>query len=252
MTPWYDFIPMVLSECLTVALLIVFIKRRAFAIVPFFGIYIVYSTVAAAARMLTSSNYFVFFYVFWATELIYIVLAATCVYKSLSACFKGLLLLPIVRYLYPSLCAIVIAYAWVKAAIRPPLNGYPITNVAIGIEIGAQYLISASFILFIGGMAWLKGSRTKYHLEIVSGFGIASLGMLLGTLVRSEFGTRFIEFSKYAPTVAYLLALVIWLSAFFTPLKDAQLVDAGITASSAERALDEYKNTLRNTGRWES
>jgi hypothetical protein len=253
MNQWFDFVPMVLSEALTLALLFLLVKRKMITIVPFFGIYLAYSCCAALARMLTSLDYSTFFYVFWVTELFYLILSVLCVYKSLSSAFRGLMLIRWFSILYPMLCAGIVGYSLWKAIERPPIEGYPITNLTIGIEFGAQYLVAGTFLLFMGAMAWLRRSRAKLHLEIVAGFGVASMGMLLSTLVRSEFGTRFLYFTKFAPTVAYILALVIWLSAFYTPLLDAhsETDGRGFTVESAERELEQYQLTLRKTGRWE-
>lgn len=248
-----DFIPMIASELLTVWLLIVMIKRGALRRVPFFGAYVIYSTVAAIARMCSASNYSIFFYVFWATEAVYLVLAALCMYQSFHAVFRGMMLLRWFIWLYPVTCLLVVAYAEWKAIKRPPIERYPITSVIIGGEIGAQYLIAATFLLFCAAMQWVRIAGSRYHKGVVLGFGTSAIGMLMGTLVRSEFGARFASFSKFMPTVAYMLALAIWLSAFYTPLPDAQpAADGRLTPKFAERELKQYQLTLRKAGRWRS
>jgi hypothetical protein len=253
MTQWLNILPIALGELLTICLLLMVAKRKVFTLVPFFGIYLIYSCAALLLRMATVSNYDRFFYVFWCTEFFYLVLSSLCVYKSLTSSFRGLMLIPWFRLVYPVMCAAIVIYSIWKAVKKPPIEGYPITSFIIGIEVAAQYLIAGTFLLFMAAMAWLKRSKVRPHQEIVMGFGIASLGMLLGTLVRSEFGTRYDSFSKFVPVVAYILTLVIWLSAFYTPLPDAlPETDDGITADSALRVLEQYKLTLRKAGRWES
>jgi hypothetical protein len=124
--------------------------------------------------------------------------------------------------------------------------------VIISVEIGAQYLIAATFFLFCAAMYWVKIADFGYYKGVVLGFGASAIGMLLGTLARSEFGTRFASFSKFMPTVAYMLALAIWLSAFYTPLPDAQPTAECLTPEFAERELEQYQLTLRKAGRWKS
>jgi hypothetical protein len=246
-----DLVPMVASEALTQWLLILIVRRGAFTRVPLFGIYVSYSSVAAALRMLSVGNYSTFFYLFWGTEAIYLVMASLCMYGSFYVVFRGMMLLPWFRLLYPAMFSLVITYATWKAVKRPPVEGYALTSVIIGVEIGAQYLIAATFLLYCAAMSWLKVYGSRYHKGVVLGFGISAFGMLLGTLVRSEFGIRFAGFSKFVPTVAYMLALVIWLSAFSTPLPDAQLIsDGSITPESAERELMQYQLALRKASRW--
>lgn len=248
-----DFIPMIVSELLTVLLLIVMIRRRASMRVPFFGVYVTYSSIAAFLRMCSAASYSTFFNVFWATEAAYLLLSVLCMYKSFYAVFSGMMLLRWFRWLYPVTCSLVIAYAVWKAIKRPPIERYPITSVIIGVEIGAQYLIAATFLLFCAAMRWARIAASRYHSAVVLGFGTSAIGMLMGTLVRSEFGARFASFSKFMPTVAYMIALAVWLSAFYTPLPDAQpTADGRLTPEFAERELKQYQLTLRKAGRWRS
>jgi hypothetical protein len=143
----------------------------------------------------------------------------------------------------------VAAYAAWKAIARPPVeSGMRLTSAFIGIEIGAQYLIVATFFLFELVARSLKSSHF-HHRRILIGFSVASSGMLIGTLVRSEFGNRFAVLSQYASVVAYLATLLIWISAFCRPLQELDHAD-GIEAQAALHELQTYKDVLRKADRW--
>jgi hypothetical protein len=247
-----DLALMIVSECLTIWLLYLMRRNGFYRTLPVFWYYLSYSAVAALLRMAASFRYAWFFYTFWSTEAIYIVLIAVCVYHSYASTFSGMMLLPWFKKLYPTLCGVVIAYAGWKAYMRPPLESSFLLDVIIGVEIGAQYLIAGTFLLFTAAARWLRISYGGADRAVVTGFGVSSLGMLLSMLVRSEFGTRLISLPKYSPTVAYILALVIWSTAFYTPLPDREPEGPkGMTPKSAVEELEKYQLTLRKTGRWD-
>jgi hypothetical protein len=54
----------------------------------------------------------------------------------------------------------------------------------------------------------------QYAFGIAVGFGIAAAGILLGTLVRTGLGLKFIMFFQYFPSVAYCIAVTVWLASF--------------------------------------
>jgi hypothetical protein len=250
---WIDRAAMIVSECLTIWVLSRMVKNDLRRAIPVFWVYVLYSAIAALLRMAVSFQYAWFFYTFWSTEAIYLLLVPLCVYQSYSSTFSGMLLLPWFKKLFPTLCVAVVLYAGWKAIVHPPLESSFLLDVIIGVEIGVQYLVAGTFLLFTAASAWLKLSYGRHDRAVVVGFGISSLGMLLSMLVRSEFGTRYVSLAKYVPTVAYILALVIWSSAFDTPLPDREPDGpVGWTAGSAIEELEKYETTLRKTGQWDS
>jgi multisubunit Na+/H+ antiporter MnhE subunit len=54
----------------------------------------------------------------------------------------------------------------------------------------------------------------QYAFGIAAGFGIASDGILLGTLVRTGLGLKSLMFFQYVPIVAYCIAVTVWLVSF--------------------------------------
>jgi hypothetical protein len=250
---WIDRALMIVCECLTIWLLYLIVKHKLSRAFPIFWWYLVYSAVAAMVRIAVSFNYAWFFYTFWSTEVVYLLLIAACVYGNYASTFSGMMILPWFKALFPALCGCVLVYAGWKAYVRPPLESSFLLDVILGVEIGAQYLIAGTFLLFTIVSAWLTISYGNAGRAVITGFGISSLGMLLSMLVRSEFGTRFVTVAKYSPTVSYILALVIWCAAFYTPLLAGEPGGTGsLTAKSAIEELEKYQLTLRKTGRWDS
>ena len=54
----------------------------------------------------------------------------------------------------------------------------------------------------------------QYAFGIAAGFGIAAAGILLGTLVRTGLGLKFLMLFQYVPSVAYCMAVTVWLVSF--------------------------------------
>lgn len=70
------------------------------------------------------------------------------------------------------------------------------------------------FVLFFL-LVWFHGIRWRdYPFGIVVGFVVIAVGSLAARWVRSEFGTKFNFLASYAPAVAYLLAVVLWIATF--------------------------------------
>src|SRR5207245_2597494 len=82
---------------------------------------------------------------------------------------------------------------------------------------------------------------TRWHLyefHIVYGFGISSGGMVGGVLLRSEFGTKFGWLTVWGPPLAYLLGVIVWLSAFLRQEPEIKM------DTSPEVVLQEMKENL--------
>jgi hypothetical protein len=86
---------------------------------------------------------------------------------------------------------------------------------------------------------------------VLEGFGVAAIGMLAAAMFRSDFGTRFNTFFSFAPAVAYILAALIWLTAFRG--NDATQDSAGkgppLTPEEMRAELRRYRDFARRLGK---
>jgi hypothetical protein len=57
----------------------------------------------------------------------------------------------------------------------------------------------------------------QYEFGILAGFGLNASITMIAYLLRFEWGSSFETFFRYGPPVAYFLATLIWLHAFFHP-----------------------------------
>ena len=98
-------------------------------------------------------------------------------------------------------------------AYTHPAHASPVGAAIIGTAVTAQYIVLAISILFFVLVNLVPVPWRIHEYRIVLGFGLSSLAISFSGAVRSEFGTRFEFLSRMLPGVAYILALVVWLSA---------------------------------------
>jgi len=222
------------------------LRRGAVRSYPVFCTYIAASFCAVLAQWASSGNRVLYFKVFWITHALGSLLAIAAIYETFALSFRGYFVLRWFRLLLPAVAVIVAAYAIWKSFAHPPVLGSPLVNAVIGVEIGVQYLIVATFICYAALHKVLDVSYSSFRYGVAAGFGLASFGMLAATLLRSEFGTRFHGFITWAPSVAYFLALLVWTGSSSIPLADEREIPGAdrITAADALDQLQQYRTTL--------
>jgi len=97
-----------------------------------------------------------------------------------------------------------------------------------------------------GGRVYLRadfGGRAC-ELGIVEGFGLSALGALIAYGLRSEFGTKYDTLAKYAPPVAYIVGVLVWLDTFLRQ-PDPEVVHAWRDRVTPEQLLAEARGYIR-------
>jgi hypothetical protein len=103
----------------------------------------------------------------------------------------------------------------------------------------AQYIVLAISILFVGLVILLHVPWRVLEYRIMLGFGISALGEFAGNaLYLSKFRTEFGILTSILASLAYILALVIWVTAVRHPSKPkVQIIDEGVSPESLVRDL---------------
>jgi hypothetical protein len=105
--------------------------------------------------------------------------------------------------------AVLIPLAHHAVDTEPLLEGIFALQVAVRcLQLGVFFLIFLLARIF-------DLDYRQYAFGIAAGFGIAVAGILLGTLVRTGLGLRFVIYFRYVPSVAYCMAVTVWLVSFF-------------------------------------
>jgi hypothetical protein len=194
-------------------LIIFFAKRSLYRRFPLFLLYTVaqIGMVLARAYWFGSKNYF---YVYWWTAAIQALLSVLALHEGFRAVFGTFYRLPWFRRLWPTTVSLIWAYAAWRAWVHPPLRFTRTGAMLVSIAIVASYTIVGLVLLFFLIVKVVRARYRLYEFNIVYGLGVTALAMMLAALVRSEFGTKFAWMTEWGPPLAYLIAVLVWLSAF--------------------------------------
>jgi hypothetical protein len=239
---WFGLSLLWLPILLTVGILALLAQKKLFPRFPFFSTYIAYMVAAGMLKALFLSNWHVYFYVYWLTEPVEIVLSVLAVHESFHRVFEDFYRLRWFPRLFPATIGTALLYSIWKAYVHPPLHVGLRGSIIIALAIAAQYTILGISILFFMMVRFIHVRWRLYEFRIVLGFGIASLIYAFSGVLRSESGTIFDFLSKYLPGMGYVLAVCIWLSAMLStePKNGANMGD-----NHQSQMVDELRSQLR-------
>lgn len=226
------------APVLELALAVIFVRRKIYREYPFFFAYLISSICIGILRVSVGHIYRTYFVVFWATSGIYAVLALFVLYEVFNWFFFHLY-----RYwswfwvLFPTSAVAVIGGSIWYSLVHPPFQASSVISFVLVFGIAVNFVQLGLFVLFFLLVRIFKLSPWEYAFGIVVGFAAAAAGALLGYLLRSEFGTKFEPFARYAAPVSYIVAVMLWLAVFSAPERELQL-PPGITR---ERLLEEVR-----------
>jgi len=205
----------IIAILLRVWLVILLVHRRVHSLFPMFLTYIAFSLAASIAKLYVSSDYQVFYFVYWGTEAVAVLLATLAlleVFRWIFALFwqswwyRG--------FLYGAIL-LVLGLAIANAVLNPPSHMHPIGAVIYSSGIILNFMQLTIFAVFWLLSKHLQIGFRRYAFGIMIGFGVCSFGTLFAGVLRSGFGTNFTAVATYIPPVAYILALGFWLHVFW-------------------------------------
>jgi hypothetical protein len=199
-------------------------RRRLFSVYPAFFLYVCFSVVRTAVLLVVAlrftqthkmSLYNLYFYIYWWTEPLSVVLTFVIIYRVFAATLAPYALLrrwTPVLYMLALAAALLLAIFVVPAEIR----SRGIMHIAVPLWQASTFLrtgLLAVLFLVVFGI----GIRVRDYL-----FGIAAgLGAEAGLpLVASCFKSRSIFWLSYAHTIGDSIAIVIWLVYLFVPRRE--------------------------------
>lgn len=199
------------------ALALVLWLRRIYALFPLFWVYSIYAVAASAVRVVLPSQGPVYFYGFWGTELGFLLLSIVALHEVFRSVFEGFYLLNWFRWSYFGALGTVLCLAILNSIFNRPVQVHPLFRVILDVYMPINCILAAICGLFYVFVKVLSVSFRRYSFAIVLGFGISAIGTLIPFVLRSIFGKRLEFFVIYAPSVAYYVTLLVWISAFAYP-----------------------------------
>jgi hypothetical protein len=226
------------------------VRRKLHREFPFFFAYLILSVIVPLIRLSVSGDYVTFFKVVWATEAIYALLALLTLYEVFREVFLPFYMLWWwFRLIFPG-AAVLIAFISIRSAIlHPALQAPHILQIIFGAGKAVNYLEAVLFGLFFALVLLLGVRWRSYPFGIVEGFGLSALGALIAYGLRSEFGTKYNLFVKYAPPVAYVVGVLVWLDTFLRQ-PDPEVVHAWRDKITPEQLLAQARGYVRSLKRF--
>jgi hypothetical protein len=138
------------------------------------------------------------------------------------------------------IAGVVLYSAW-KAIYAPPVQSTRLAAFVVGAEFMFRWGIAGIGLLTMV-FSWLLKEPTDTREDaVVTGFGLASLGFLVFVVSRSLFGTRYIFFTQYAPSVGYFLAVFLWTRVFSGPLREIGLKELSMEPEDIAKEMGRYR-----------
>jgi hypothetical protein len=213
-------IPPLVQACLAVLLL----RRRIYRVFPFFFSYTLFAVCAETCKLtlfLThKQNTLYYFYFYWNAEAVYAVLGFAAIREVFRVVFENFKSLRWFRLLLPIVALAMLGVSVLIPLLHRPVDTGPLEQGIFSLQIAVRCLQLGVFFLIFFLARFFDLDYRQYAFGIAAGFGIAAAGILLGTLVRTGLGLKFLIFFKYFPAVSYCLAVTVWLASFVRPEPD--------------------------------
>lgn len=206
--------PPVLQSCIAMLMA----RRAVFKQYPFFFAYTIFAVAAEITKVsFYNPRSWTYFWFAWGIEALYAVLGFLAIFEVFRHVFEAFTHLAWFKFLLPLTGFIMLGIAVLIPLVHPTVQTNPLLQGLLFLETAVRCLQLGVFFLIFFLARLFDLDYRQYSFGIAAGFGIAAAGILLGTLVRTGGGLKFLMFSQYAPTVSYCLAVVVWLASFIRP-----------------------------------
>jgi len=221
-------------------------RRKVNRKFPFFSLYISSSIAFPLLKLCVSNNYQLFFWVSWTTEAIYMVLALLALHEVFRKVFAAFYEKRWFWLFFPLVVITISALAVIYRLGSPPAQANQVMSFIISMGMAVNLVQALLFVLFFL-LVWMNGiGWREYPFGIVMGFAAIAIVTFAANWARSEFGTRLNVVSSYAPAVAYILAVILWLNTFLRPPAPEPQWKLKITP---EQLLDEIRQYSKILGK---
>ena len=171
-------------------LAIILVRRKANRAFPFFFLYVSSSIAFPILRLCVSSDYKLFFQVYWGTEAIYVFLALLALHEVFRKVFAAFYERRWFGLFFPLVVITISALAVVYRLGSPPAQANQVMSFIISMGMAVNLVQALLFVLFFV-LVWFNGiGWREYPFGIVLGFAAIAIVTFAANWARSEFGTR--------------------------------------------------------------
>ncbi|SRR6266700_3121989 len=204
----------------------------------FFYVYTVSAVVIEIVRFGFRNHLEPYFYIYWATEALYAVLAFLAIHEVFRWVFRNFYKIRGFWLLVPIITLIMLLIIALRLHQPHMVEAYRIISVIISSKIAVSFLQLGIFALFFFLVMLFHLGWRQHPFGIAFGFGIAAAGSLVVFLLRSKFGTKFDPIVRITPPVAYIVAVVVWLATFISRPSSQPMPSWGSVLTPEEMVLE--------------
>ena len=227
---------------LDIWLLIIVHRQGVRKHLPWFVLYVAWGVLLASIQLVTwiiSPRLYIA--VYWWMELIAVFLIVGAVRESFLRIFQGFTFNAGFRWsVWGVILAVVIYSAW-KAIYLPPIHSSRLESFVYGAEFAFRWGIFGIAALTAVLSLFLHEPMDTREDAVITGFGIASLGVLAGVISFSLFGTKYLFLTKYASSVGYFVAVFWWIWVFSRPVAEFGFKELGMGPEDIAKELRRYR-----------
>lgn len=232
---------------LEAVLCLLLVVRRYYRDFPIFFAYITLAVVATIILWRLSNNTRYYSIIYWTYDALGIALAFFALNEALRSVFRNFLGMRWFRWLFPGIGILMVIVAALRVLLLPRPAFSLFTTTIIGLEIAIGFLQFGIFSLFIVLVRLFHLRWGQHAAGIVFGYGVSAAGSLVAFLLRSEFGTKFDPVVRFAPPIAYIIGVVIWLATFLKaePARPEAAWAAKLTPEQMITELKRHTKTVK-------
>lgn len=234
---------LIIAGLLVNAWLLIIVHRQSVRKqLPWFVLYVVWGVLLVAVQLATwIINPHLYFAVYWWTEAIEVVLIVAAVRESFLRIFQGFTSKTGFRWsVWGVIIAVVIYSAW-KAIYLPPIHSNRLQSFVYGAEFAFRWGIFGIAALTSVLSLFLHEPMDTREDAVVTGFALASVGVLGGVVSFSLFGTKYLFLTKYASSVGYFVAAFWWIWVFSRPVTEFGFKELGMGPEDIAKELRRYR-----------
>jgi hypothetical protein len=230
---------------LLVCLAVLLVRRRIQSLFPMFLAYIVFSLAASVAKLCVYSDYRTYYFVYWGTEAVTVLLATLALLEVFRWVFALFWLSGWFRWLSYGFIVLALSIPVANAIRNPPAHMDRLSGLIFSAGITINFVQAAIFLLFWLLSKSLEIGFRRYAFGIMLGFGASSSGTLIGWLARSVYGTKLNSLAMYLPPVAYIYALGFWLHVFWREEPPETERELPLTPEELAEQMRRYAELMR-------
>ncbi len=244
----FSLISLLVSLCLEIWLAVLLYRRRVYKLYPVFFAYIAASVAVSLARLAIHPYYSIYYFVYWASELLLILLSIAALnhvfwYTYDVEDFWWF------RCLYYGAILVALGLTIRMAIVSPPVLKQPIISFMLEAEITANIVRASIVAVFAVMIEPMTVEFQRYPFGIILGFGASSIGPCIGYLIFSVFGTKVARSTDVISTVSYIVALIIWLWIFSKPDTEPKHIEPPIPPGEMMDTIQGYLEALGFSGK---